>query len=164
MQCFFCAYWSHPSKIDGMVFLPHGNPLYFFNWNVIALQCGVSFCCTMTRTSYVCRYIPCLLSLPPTPPLPACPSRHHRALSWAPWVLQHLLISCFTHGGVFTSTLLSQLVPPSPCSTGPRVCPPHLLFLFLPCKQVHLDHFSRFHIYTPIDNICFPLSELLQFV
>ena len=29
--------------------------------------------------------------------------------------------------------------------------------LFLPCKPVHLYHFSRFHIYMLIYDICFPL-------
>ena len=32
--------------------------------------------------------------------------------------------------------------------------------LFLPCKQVHLYHFSRFHIFTWIYNICFFLVDL----
>ena len=42
--------------------------------------------------------------------------------------------------------------PPFPC---PHVCS---LFLFLPCKQVHLFRFSRFHIYALIYDICFSLS------
>ena len=32
--------------------------------------------------------------------------------------------------------------------------------LFLPCRQVHLYHFSRFHLYTLIYNICFFLVDL----
>ena len=32
--------------------------------------------------------------------------------------------------------------------------------LFLPCKPVHLYHFSRFHIYVLIYYICFSLSDL----
>ena len=31
--------------------------------------------------------------------------------------------------------------------------------LFLPCKLVHLYHFSRFHIHALIHNICFSLSD-----
>ena len=31
--------------------------------------------------------------------------------------------------------------------------------LFLPCIWVHLYHFSRFHIYVAIYNICFSLSD-----
>ena len=34
--------------------------------------------------------------------------------------------------------------------------------LFLPCKPVHLYHFSRFHIYTLIYDICFSFSDLLH--
>ena len=34
--------------------------------------------------------------------------------------------------------------------------------LFLPCKQVHLYHFSRFHIYALPYDICFSLS--LRFI
>ena len=32
--------------------------------------------------------------------------------------------------------------------------------LFLPCRLVHLYHFSRFHIYVLIKDICFSLSDL----
>ena len=35
---------------------------------------------------------------------------------------------------------------------------------FLPCKLVHLYHFSRFHIYALIYDICFSLSDLLHSV
>ena len=36
--------------------------------------------------------------------------------------------------------------------------------LFLLCKQVHLCHFSRFHIYVLIYDICFSFSALLHSV
>ena len=36
--------------------------------------------------------------------------------------------------------------------------------LFLPCKPVHLHHFSRFQIYALIHDICFSLSDLLHSV
>ena len=36
--------------------------------------------------------------------------------------------------------------------------------LFLPCKLVHLYHFSRFHIYALIYDTCFSLSDLLHSV
>ena len=36
--------------------------------------------------------------------------------------------------------------------------------LFLPCKLVQLYHFSRFHIYVLIYDICFSLSALLHSV
>ena len=35
---------------------------------------------------------------------------------------------------------------------------------FLPCKPVHLYHFSKFHIYALTYNICFSLSDLLHSV
>ena len=35
---------------------------------------------------------------------------------------------------------------------------------FLPCKPVSLYHFSRFHIYALIYDICFSLSDLLHSV
>ena len=36
--------------------------------------------------------------------------------------------------------------------------------LFVPCKLVHLYHFSRFHIYALIYDICFSFSDLLHSV
>ena len=44
----------------------------------------------------------------------------------------------------------------SSVSTGPFSTS---VSLFLPCKQVHLYHFSRFQIYALIYNICFLLSD-----
>ena len=60
--------------------------------------------------------------------------------------------------------------PQSPSSSHPTPFPPLVsirLFstsvsLFLPCKLVHLYHFSRFHIYALIYDICFSLSDLLH--
>ena len=61
--------------------------------------------------------------------------------------------------------------PPSTPPTPPRF-PPLVsvrLFstsvsLFLPCKQLPLYHFSRFHVYALIYDICFSLSDLLRSV
>ena len=59
---------------------------------------------------------------------------------------------------------ISQFIP-HPLSPLVSIC----LFstsvsLFLPCKPVHLYHFSRFHIYALIYNICFSLCDLLHSV
>ena len=56
---------------------------------------------------------------------------------------------------------------PSPCHFTPLVS--IRLFStsvsqFLPCKPVHLYHFSRFHIYVLIYDICFSLSDILHSV
>ena len=83
--------------------------------------------------------------------------------------IQHVLIShpFYTH----------QCIPVNPnrpihhsTTTAPRGFPPLAsicLFStsvsqFLPCKPVHLYHFSRFHIYELIYDICFSLSGLLH--
>ena len=56
----------------------------------------------------------------------------------------------------------------SPCSYFPPLVSIHLfstsVSLFLPCKPVHLYHFSRFHIYALTYDICFSLSDLLHSV
>ena len=66
---------------------------------------------------------------------------------------------------------ISQFIPPPSLPTHPRF--PPLVFLrlfstsvslFMPCKLVRLHHFSRFHIYALIYDICFSLSNLLHSV
>ena len=77
-------------------------------------------------------------------------------------VTQQLPVSCFTRAICVFWLLLSQFAPPSP---SPGVCSAPSPFcvsvsLFLSCKQVHQDHFSRFHICALIYDICFSLSDL----
>ena len=80
-----------------------------------------------------------------------------------------LLVIHFIHNSVYMSIPISQFIPPPP---PPLHFPPLVsirLFstsvsLFLPCKTVHLYHFSRFHIYVLIYDICFSLSDLLHSV
>ena len=82
-----------------------------------------------------------------------------------------LLVIHFIHNSVYVSIPISQFIralPPPTTATYPpsvSIC----LFStsvsqFLSCKTVHLYHFSRFHIYALIYNICFSLSDLLHSV
>ena len=80
-----------------------------------------------------------------------------------------LSVISFIHISVYISIPIFQFItppPPSPCF--PPLVSIRLfstsLSLFLPCKPVHLYHFSRFHIYALIYNICFSLSDLLHSV
>ena len=84
----------------------------------------------------------------------------------------------FIHITVFMSIRISQFITPPPPHPTPHTphTPHHFpplvsvrLFstsvsLFLPCKLVHLYHFSRFHIHALIYYICFSLSDLLHSV
>ena len=64
---------------------------------------------------------------------------------------------------------ISQFItPPQPLLHFPRLVSICLfstsVSLFLPCKLVQLYHFSRFHIYALMYDICFSLSDLLHSV
>ena len=69
-------------------------------------------------------------------------------------------LSTAQHSRVYMSMLLSQCIPlfashavsTSPFSTS--------VSLFLPCKQAHQYHFSRFHICALTCDICFSSSWL----
>ena len=81
-----------------------------------------------------------------------------------------LLVIYFIHISVYMSTPISKFIPlpPTPPPHFPHFGSTCLLstsvFLFLPCSPVHLYHFSRFHIYMLIYDICFSLSDLLHSV
>ena len=67
------------------------------------------------------------------------------------------------------SISISQVIPPPPPPRGfPSLVSIRLFSTsvsqFLPCKPVHLYHFSRFHIYALTYDICFSLSDLLHSV
>ena len=64
--------------------------LFFFNCSTVALQCYISFCCTIKWISYMYTHTPSFLSLPS----PHTTSLgHHKALSWAVWAMLY----CRTH-------------------------------------------------------------------
>ena len=80
-----------------------------------------------------------------------------------------LLVIYFIHISVYMSIPISQFIPPIP---PPPLLSPlgvHTFVLYL-CvsvsayKLVHLYHYSRFHIYTLIYDLCFSLSDLLHSV
>ena len=85
--------------------------------------------------------------------------------------LQQVIISgqFYTHQCIHVNPNLQ--IHPTTTST-PRHFPPLVsiclfstsMSQFLPCKLVHLYHFSRFHIYALIYDICFSLSDLLHSV
>ena len=91
--------------------------------------------------------------------LPLGPPTRHRPLAELPTLysrfpqLSVLQLAVHIRQFPFPS---SSLLPP-PVSTGSFSM---TASLFLPCKQVHLYRFSRFHIYALIYNICFSLSDL----
>ena len=63
----------------------------------------------------------------------------------------------FTHGSIYTSILISQFFPLSP---SPHVHMPILyISISIPALKIGSSvHFSRFHIYALIYDICFSLS------
>ena len=69
------------------------------------------------------------------------------------------LAICFTYGNVYVSVLLSQLIPPSPSPNLTASPFSTSASLFLCCKQVHQHHFSGFHLYVLIYDICFYLTD-----
>ena len=80
-----------------------------------------------------------------------------------------LFVIYFIHISVYMLIPISQFIPTPP--SQPRfpllvsICLfPISVSLFLPCRLVHLYHFSSFHMYTLIYGICFSLSDLLHFV
>ena len=80
-----------------------------------------------------------------------------------------LLVIHFIHISVYMSFPISQFITPSPppATAFPALVSIHLFSTsvsqFLPCKRVHLYHFSRFHMYALICDICFSLSDLLRY-
>ena len=85
------------------------------------------------------------------------------------FIQQFLLVTYFIHISVYMSIPISQFIRPPP--PLPRFSPLGSIHLFstsvsllLPCKPVHLYHFSRFHLYALIYDNGFSLSDLLHSV
>ena len=92
-----------------------------------ALQCCVSFRCTMKWISNMHTYMPSL----PTTHHPIHLG-HHRALTWAPSTIYQIPIAiCVTHGCGHTAIPTHPIPLPHPMSTHPFLMSASL---FLPCK------------------------------
>jgi len=106
------------------------NFRFIFNWRIITLQyCVDSYLHQHQSAIGTHVFPPSWTSFPP-------PTLSHRS-----WLSQSSgfglpasynkfpLAICFTYGNVYVSTLLSQIIPPSPFLTCPKVCSlcPHLL-------------------------------------
>ena len=84
------------------------------------------------------------------------------------WILFYFLYSSFL---LYILYILVDICQSQSPNSSPHCFPPLVsicLFstsvsLFLPCKPVHLYHFSRFHIYALIYDICFSLSDFTLF-
>ena len=103
-------------------------------------------------------YVPSLLNLSLSPnPIPPLEESQSTSLSSLP------LAICFTYDNVYISVLASQFIPhsPSPFESISSLFSMSVP-LFLSSKQAHQYHFSRFHIYTLIYDMCVSLSNLFH--
>ena len=96
----------------------------------------------------MCLYLPSILSLPPL-----------QVITLPVLCSNFPLASSLTHNSIYMSMLLSQFIPPSPCLTVSMSLFSISASPSFPCKLVHQYHFSRFHIYALICDICFSYSD-----
>lgn len=130
--------------------------ILFFNWRKRALQCCVGFCCTIAQISHNYIYTPSPLSLPPLPH-PA-PLGHGREPNGAPCAMEQLPTSSLFHTiYIYVHICKSGLNEPTFFPFCDHKSVFYIASSFLPCKQVYQYHFSRFHRYALIYDICFVL-------
>ena len=139
---------------------------FFLNWRIIALECCVGFCHTTVWISHKYTYTSSLLVFPPI--THSIPPFYITIDCWAglPVLYSSFLPAFyFTHDGVYMPTLLLRFLPPSPSPIVSPQCRPlsSSASLFLPCKAVYQSHFSRFHTYALIYDICFSLADFALF-
>ena len=96
---------------------------------------------------------------------------HGRSLSRVPY--RFWLIIYFIHSSIYMLIPISQFIPPHPF---PSWCPYQVYSVqlclyycfanssFCKINARKKSHFSRFHMYALIYDICFSLSDLLQYV
>ena len=117
-----CSPWGHKES-DQTERLTHTHT----HTHTAALQCCVSFRCTMKWISNMHTYMPSL----PTTHHPIHLG-HHRALTWAPSTIYQIPIAiCVTHGCGHTAIPTHPIPLPHPMSTHPFLMSASL---FLPCK------------------------------
>ena len=113
--------------------------------------------------TYIHVYSPCWSSLPPSY---STPLGHHREQSWAPCAIHSsfppsinisLFAVCISQ--CYSLNASHPLLPQNAVSESlfPMPASP-----FLPCKEAHQYHFSRFCTYVWVYNIWFSLSYLLH--
>ena len=109
---------------------------------------------------YVYTY-PSLLDLLQSSPHSTLPGHHRAPIEAACAVTAGSHWLSVLHMLVYFFQAYSQFIPLSP-SSPMSTCPfSTSASLFLPCKYVHLYHFSRFHMYELIYNTCCSLVALV---
>ena len=124
---------------------------FIFNWRIII----VGFCHTTMWISCMYSCIPFHLSFPPQ-------SRSSQSPALSPLCYEAASV-CFTRSHVYMSVLLSQFVPPSPSPAVSTDMFSMSASSLLPCKLVHLRHFSRFHryIYALVYDLLYTVWQAL---
>ena len=129
--------------------------MVFIYWNIIALQCRVSFCYTATWISHMYMYIPLVLHLPPT-------LSFHPSMSSPSTELSSL---CCTAAFAWLSIVQWQCINVTAVLSGPPTLsfPPCVHkpiprgLRLSPCPTVGSSvPFSRFHVYPDvhISTVC----------